>query len=94
MSQSAATVHTGDRPTAPDPVTSTLGQAPLPVWRTYKAGGYPEDLTVADGEKYLSKEDGGEVMAIRRSSSTHAFHAVNGAAAGSTGYTHQWLWGL
>ena len=68
-----------------------VGQAPLSVWRTYKAGGYQEDLTVADGEKYLKTRKirwgaYGDPAII----DPVIFHAVNGAAAGHTGYTHQW----
>jgi len=68
-----------------------VGQAPLAVWRTYKKGGYETDLTVSDGERYLSRKkirwgaygDPGIIDPV-------IFHAVNGAAAGHTGYTHQW----
>lgn len=67
------------------------GQAPLSVWRTFKAGGYEEDLTVAQGKKYLSAKRirwgaYGDPAVI----DPQVFHAINGAAAGHTGYTHQW----
>lgn len=68
-----------------------VGQAPLSVWRAFKAGKYETDLTVEQGKKYLSK------IKIRWGAygdpaiiNPIIFNAVNGAAAGHTAYTHQW----
>ena len=74
-----------------DPVTSTWDRLRCLSGGTYKAGGYQEDLTVADGEKYLKTRKirwgaYGDPAII----DPVIFHAVNGAAAGHTGYTHQW----
>lgn len=67
------------------------GQAPNSVWKAYKRGAYEEDLTVEQGKKYLSNKlirwgGYGDPAII----DPMIFNSVNGAAAGHTGYTHQW----
>lgn len=87
----------GNCPHRKDPILDTrscyvnTGQAPLSVWRTYKRGGYSEDLTYIEGKKILKNKfirwgaygDPGII-------NPQIFHAVNQLAAGHTGYTHQW----
>jgi hypothetical protein len=68
-----------------------VGQSVSSVWKAYKAGKYENDLTVAQGKKYLSTKKirwgaYGDPAIIN----PVIFHAVNGAAAGHTAYTHQW----
>ena len=68
-----------------------VGQSVSSVWRAYKAGKYATDLTVKDGKKYLTEKKirwgaYGDPAIIN----PIIFHAVNGAAAGHTAYTHQW----
>ncbi len=68
-----------------------VGQSVSSVWRAYKAGKYATDLTVKDGKKYLTEKKirwgaYGDPAVIN----PIIFHAVNGAAAGHTAYTHQW----
>lgn len=87
----------GNCPHRKDPVTGNrscyvnAGQAPLAVWKAYKAGKYAEDFTYQEGKKVLKGKKirwgaYGDPAVI----DPQIFHAVNGLAAGHTGYTHQW----
>jgi hypothetical protein len=87
----------GNCPHRKDPVTGNrscyvnVGQAPLAVWKAYKAGKYAEDFTYAEGKKILKTKKirwgaYGDPAIIN----PQIFHAINGLAAGHTGYTHQW----
>ena len=68
-----------------------VGQAPLSVWKAYKAGKYATDLTVEDGKKYLfGKKIRWGAYGDPAIINPIIFNAVNGAAAGHTAYTHQW----
>jgi hypothetical protein len=67
-----------------------LGQAPLAVWKAYKAGKYAEDFRwnqrhLITGRKIRWGAYGDPAMI-----DPQIFHAINGLAAGHTGYTHQW----
>ena len=67
------------------------GQAPLAVWKAYKNKKYAEDLDYKTGKKILKNKKirwgaYGDPAVI----DPQIFHAINGLAAGHTGYTHQW----
>ena len=68
-----------------------IGQAPLAVWKAYKAGKYAEDFLYQDGVKLLKNKTirwgaYGDPAIIN----PQIFNAINSLAKGHTGYTHQW----
>jgi len=63
-----------------------VGQGPLAVWKTYKAGGYPLwDGTGVNG-RTVRLGTYGDPAAVP----VHVWHALLRDADGWTGYTHQW----
>lgn len=83
--------HRKDQTTGKRSCYVNVGQAPLAVWRSYKAGKYAEDLSYKEGKKILKNKKirwgaYGDPAIIN----PQIFYAVNGLAAGHTGYTHQW----
>ena len=66
-----------------------VGQAPLTVWKTYKAGGYGQlsDLNAADIQgREIRWGAYGDPALI----SPTLFNTINEHASAHTGYTHQW----
>ena len=67
-----------------------VGQAPLAVWRAYKAGKYAEDFLWSDRhilrDKFIRWGAYGDPAIL----DPMIFDAINSNAAGHTGYTHQW----
>lgn len=87
----------GNCPHRMDPTTGNrscyvnVGQAPLAVWKAYKNKKYAENFTYEEGKKILKNKKirwgaYGDPAIIN----PQVFHAINGLAAGHTGYTHQW----
>lgn len=68
-----------------------IGQAPLAVWRAYQAGKYQSDLhglaarKAVEGRKVRWGAYGDPALV-----DPLIFRIINNAAAGHTGYTHQW----
>lgn len=66
-----------------------VGQAPLSVWKAYKRGAYPEDLTAAK-QAVAGRQIRWGAYGDPSLLPVSVVYDINSVASGHTGYTHQW----